>query len=99
MHAAVYHFLTLTHDEPAQPAPVFYLGTNAPHWLPRLDVPMMFSYAVLRHYQSKTRRLPRALAAWCNDSSAYHYLTTLGEFPHPTREYAADCARWSREVG
>lgn len=73
----------------------FYLGTDEPHWLGRVDVPLFVSHRRLRDRRS----LPRASAPWALDSGAFSELTQHAEWQTTEDEYVQAVARYAVEIG
>ena len=73
----------------------FYLGTHQPHWLRKLDVPMMVSHRRLRHYKT----LPVAQAGWMLDSGGFSELSMFGEWTVSETDYVKAARRYVDETG
>ena len=72
---------------------LFYLGTHMPHWLGKVNVPLVVSRRTLARYQT----FPRATCRWGLDSGGF---TELGGKRSTGRwEYPADAwARFARQL-
>lgn len=75
--------------------PAFYLGTDEPAWLGRLDVPLFVSHRRLR----SRRSFPRARAPWALDSGGFTEVSTYGEWRITPREYVDAVRRYRDEIG
>ena len=73
----------------------FWLGIHHPVWLERVDVPTMVSFRWLR----ARKQLPRARAAWVQDSGGFSELGLHGCYATSAREYAERTRRHLDEIG
>jgi hypothetical protein len=73
----------------------FYLGTDRPHWLGTVDVPLFVSRRTLEN----RRTFPRALRPWALDSGGFTELHRRGGWTLTAPDYAALVRRFSSEVG
>lgn len=72
----------------------FYLGTDQPNWLGKIDVPMMVS----RRRMPK-RKYPRAIAPWILDSGGFSELNLHGTWILGAKEYASLVRHYDAEIG
>jgi hypothetical protein len=73
----------------------FWLGTHMPHWLGRLDVPLLVSRTRL----AGRRTLPRARAPWVLDSGGFTELQYHGRWTITPAQYVAFVRRCHDEIG
>lgn len=74
----------------------FYLGTDKPHWLWRLDVPLFVSNNRLK---GRRTPFPRGRARWALDSGGYTVLNTYGTWTISPEEYIDSVRRYMSEIG
>ena len=75
----------------------FFLGTDEPTWLERVDVPLFISRRRLAYRCRKV--LPRALSPWALDSGGFTEIHKYGEWTLSAEDYADEVRRYSVEVG
>lgn len=73
----------------------FYLGTDMPNWLGRVNIPLFVSRR--RLYTHKT--LPQALTGWSLDSGGFSELSINGKWETTAEQYVLDVRRFSSEIG
>jgi hypothetical protein len=74
---------------------IFYLGTDRPNWLGRVDLPLFVSHRTL----VGRRTLPRSRAPWALDSGAFSELSRRGEWQTTPTEYVQAVRRYADEIG
>ena len=75
--------------------PAFYLGTDAPHWLAIVPVPLFVSRRRLARY----RTLPVAATNWALDSGGFTEIHKYGGWELSPDEYAHEVRRYADEIG
>jgi hypothetical protein len=73
----------------------FYLGTDEPSWLRRVDVPLFVSHRRL----ARLKRFPRARGRWALDSGGFTELSAFGEWRTSPAEYVSAVRRYAEEIG
>lgn len=73
----------------------FYLGTNEPSWLRKVEFPIFLSRRLLRD----RRDFPIATCDWALDSGGFTELAMHGEWQLPVKQYISEVQRFQQNIG